>query len=69
MGDRGESHSRAALARFGYDPDDPVRGRPVPYKLLRAIEEAPLVPESFLGHNVSMAAARRFALDKLHRTL
>lgn len=54
--------------RYGYDPEDPVRGRTVPYELLRAIQDAPLVPESFLTHNVSMVAARRYALDRNSRS-
>ena len=45
MGDRGVAHSRAALERLGYDPEDPVRGRDIPMMLVAVLARASVVEE------------------------
>lgn len=44
---------RAIFERYGYDPDDPVRGRDIPDRLLHALAAAPLIPPGMpLGRRV-----------------
>ena len=59
----GEVDVRAIFERFGYDPDDPVRGREVPDRLLRKLASIDAPPDERLLAARELAELPPSAID------